>query len=79
MKTSLKCVDYLKNAKDEVLEELYYKLKEETYKAGEIILNTGDAIDRIHLLTDGKVEVLVNIQDHEITIDTMYQGCSVGE
>ena len=79
LKTSLKCVDYLKNAKDEVLEELYYKLKEDTYKAGEIILNTGDAIDRIHLLTDGQVEVLVNIQDHEITIDTMYQGCSVGE
>ena len=79
LKTSLKCVDYLKNAKDEVLEELYYKLKEETYKAGEIILNTGDAIDRIHLLTDGQVEVFVNIQDHEISIDTMYQGCSVGE
>ena len=79
IKTNLKWIDYLKNSKDDVLENLYSKQKEESFKAGEIILKTGDPINKISIITDGQIEIFVNIQNHEISIDTLYQGCSIGE
>ena len=77
--SNLKCIDYLKEATDDFLEDLYYELKDETFEGDKVIFKAGDDINKIYFITDGQVEVTVKVNNIDIWIDTLYQGCSMGE
>ena len=77
--SNLKCIDYLKEATDDFLEDLYYELKDETFEGDRVIFKAGDDINKIYFVTDGQVEVTVKVNNVDIWIDTLYQGCSMGE
>ena len=76
---NIRSVEYFKNAPDYLLEELYCDLKEESYENGAIICKSGDPIDRIYFVTDGEIEIFVNTYKIEISIESLYQGWSIGE
>ena len=77
--SNLKCIEYLKEAPDEFLELLYHELKEEVFIADSIICKAGDSIDKILFITEGIAEITVRINNIDISIDSLYQGCSMGE
>lgn len=77
--SNIKNVEYLTDSPDSLLEQLYYDLKEEDFTEGDIIFNAGDNIDRIYFIAQGKVEIFIKTYKLEISIDTLFQGCSMGE
>lgn len=72
-------VEYFANSSDYILEDLYSDLKEENFKEGEVICNAGDPINKIYFVAFGEIEIFIKTYKVEISIDTLYQGCSIGE
>ena len=77
--SNIKNVEYLKNGSDVLLEELYFDLKEEAFKEGDVIFKAGDVVDRIYFIAEGEIEIFIKTYKIEISIDTLFQGCSIGE
>ena len=61
-----------------VLEELTYRLKQETIGAGKYLVKSGYLADQIYLIVNGQFEVLIEKNSKETFIDTLYSGCTIG-
>ena len=60
------------------MEEIYYHLKPEYYEKQQIIFRTGKTVDKIYFIVSGEVDLLLDINNEEFVIDTLYQECWVG-
>lgn len=79
LKQNLAYIDYIKPCSEETLEQLSYYLKEETYEQGATIFRAGSTVDRVFFIAAGEVDIVVKIGHKEITLDTLYQACNIGE
>ena len=78
IKNFLKDIPYIKDQNEDILEEIYYHIKPEYYEKQQIVFRTGDIVDRIYFIVSGEVDLLLNLNNEEFVIDTLYQGCWVG-
>ena len=78
VKNFLKDIPYIKDQNEDILEEIYYHIKPEYYEKQQIVFRTGDIVDRIYFIVSGEVDLLLNLNNEEFVIDTLYQGCWVG-
>ena len=76
---NLTSIEYLKSASEHIFQELYWDLKEETFEKDSFIWKAGDSINKIYFIVSGQIEVTVNHFNKHIPIETLYQGCSMGE
>jgi CRP-like cAMP-binding protein len=74
----IRSVDYMNNLKDTTLEEISYHLKQAHFEQNKVIFRAGEPIDCIYFLVHGVVNILINVGDREIIIDSLTQGASVG-
>ena len=72
LKELLRSVDYLSNLSDDSIEEISYYLEQLDYEKDKIIFRAGDPVSSIHFITNGRINVTVNINDTDVPIDTLY-------
>lgn len=77
-KLSLKEIPYLKKLSEKSLEEITYHLKQKYYDANDIIFRAGDAVEDIDLITRGEVDLILNVDNHDLVLHNLYQGCYMG-
>jgi len=73
LKELLRSVDYLSNLSDDSIEEISYYLEQLDYEKDKIIFRAGDPVSSIHFITNGRINVTVNINDTDVPIDTLYR------
>ena len=66
LKRTLNKVEYLKNAKVAVLEELVYELKLNFYDIGDYMFTPGQTKDSLMFLAHGKAEVSFTFNDRNL-------------
>jgi CRP-like cAMP-binding protein len=74
----IQSVDYLSTLTDASLEEVSYHLQTEHYEPNKVVFRAGDPIDAMYFIVHGVVNISVNVNDREVIIDSINQGCSVG-
>jgi CRP-like cAMP-binding protein len=79
MKDNLRYIDYIKNMKEETIEELTYFLREEIYQAGDIIFKSGEPVNKLYMIANGEIDIIVKIEKKEVILDALYQACNIGE
>uniref|UniRef100_A0A7S3K652 Cyclic nucleotide-binding domain-containing protein n=1 Tax=Euplotes crassus TaxID=5936 RepID=A0A7S3K652_EUPCR len=79
LKENLKFFSFIKNCRDETVEELTYYLRDDIYNAGDMIFSAGSQIDKTYFIANGEVEILVKIGHKEVILDVLYQACNIGE
>lgn len=71
-------VDYFRKCSDSTIEEITYYCQQQFYENDRIIFRAGDTIDKIYFIASGKVNITVNINDIDVIVDTLFQGCVIG-
>lgn len=74
----IKSVDYLNDISKSTLEEVSYHLQQQHYEQNKVMFRAGEPIDAIYFVVSGVVNICVNVNDREVIIDSINQGCSVG-
>lgn len=78
MKEMITNVDYFKALSEESIEEISYYCEQVFFEKDTVIFRAGDPIDRIYFVINGKVNVTIDINDIDVSIENLYQGCSIG-
>lgn len=71
-------VDYLKNLSYEVREDLHYKLTLENFEKGSKIFHRGSDCQQILFVVNGELELYVDQNNVEYTLDVLGMGSVVG-
>lgn len=61
----LDTIHYFHDLKPATIEELFYALKTEFYERGYDLLVAGDCLDKIRIIVDGEVDVVVKMDSGE--------------
>ena len=62
------------------LDELVYKLHQETYDEGQLIFGLEDKLEKIYILTDGSVSIFLPFNDNDLVLDTIkIAGSTLGQ
>ena len=76
--TSLKSIYFMKSLDDHIIEEITYHLRNKNYNADEIVYKIGDPADSLYFITRGEVELFFSVNNFDIVIHNLYQGCHMG-
>lgn len=74
LKRLLRGVPYFTNLDEDIIEELTYQLKMNYYSDGSQIFKQGDSVNKIHIVVEGKLDIILEINGEEIIFETLYQG-----
>lgn len=77
--TLIRQVDYLQNLSMDTVEELCYSVKKEYIDVGSDLFRANDLTDQIYFIIDGQVDMYLNINMHDVHIETLYKGCIIGQ
>ncbi|CAI2372991.1 unnamed protein product [Moneuplotes crassus] len=77
-KYSIKEIPFFKRLSEESIEEVTYHLQQKYYDANDIIFREGNAVDNLLIITRGEVDLILKVEDHELVLHNLYQGCYMG-
>lgn len=78
LKQLIRSVDYMSKLCEDSVEEISYYLKQEDYEKDKIIFRAGDSVNNVYFITNGRVNITINVSETDISIDTLYRGCWIG-
>ena len=64
---------------EETVEELTYFIKEVSFEVDTMIFRAGAVVDRVYFIAEGEVDIIAKVGKREAVLDTLYQGCNIGE
>ena len=79
IKDILRFIDYIKTVSEETVEELTYFIKEVSFEVDTMIFRAGAVVDRVYFIAEGEVDIIAKVGKREAVLDTLYQGCNIGE
>lgn len=77
MKT-LQNVYYMEKISSDSLEEIAYYLGHLNIDQDQILFRAGEKVDTMYFIANGTVDIIVALEDHEIIMDSLGEGCVIG-
>lgn len=74
----LKNVFWMEKVSPETLEEVAFFLDHQFLENDRILFRAGDYVDKIVFIASGEIEILVSLEDVDITMEVCDEGCSLG-
>lgn len=74
----LKNVYWMEPISKNSLEEISFTLDHEFFDNNQVIFRAGDLVDKLIFIASGEIEILVSLEDHEIVMDSLREGCVIG-
>ena len=74
----LKNVYWMEKVSRDSLEDISFSLDHEFFDNGHILFRAGDLIDKMIFIGSGEIEIIVSLEEHEIKMDSLHEGCVIG-
>jgi len=78
IRKTLRNIYYLENISESSIDEIIFYLELEYFEDGETLFRIGDKVDKIFFVASGEVQILMEIDEREVAIDTLREGCVIG-
>lgn len=78
LKSLLRGVPYFQHLDDEIIEELSYGLHMRYYDKDNQVFKQGEQIKNIHIIVEGTLDIIIDINNEEIVFEQLYRGCTIG-